>query len=326
MKRMPSNSNPLPISSRHVLLALTPGFLATLGLVNRNPSIWTLPGCILYLLFIAAAWMLNNRQLPGWSLMAVGILLGIAQPVVLGFLGVLVALMTGTPPSPTLSPFVLAIPWIGVAAVFLFLKQDSRHVLRTGLLVAAIVLCSILVRVKYFVLFGVTWSVLWEMLGVSLWSAGTLLFPIIAIGLLARRYGVQAILCAAGATLVWFQVLIDNAYKVSANIGSPELFGVYLLVVRLLFIVIGPWLFLRARGTCGQLSGLIGAVSASVVINIVISGIVRGDFTLIIWLSAIPYTISIGLSLVLAYWLYGSAGNSQNNISIQQTPATTGST
>jgi hypothetical protein len=167
--------------------------------------------------------------------------------------------------------------------------------------------------VKYFFLLGVSWPVVGDMLGVSLWSAGTLLLPILAGGILARRYGAPTILFAVGATFAWYQVLIDNAFKVSANIGSPALFWVYLIVVRILFVVIGPCLFLRARGTRRSLFGLIGSICASVAINIAISGFVRGDFTLIIWLSAIPYTISIGLSLLLAYWLYRSASQSLND-------------
>jgi hypothetical protein len=320
---MSSNSDRFPNPNNRILFAVTPGLLATLGLINGNSSFWTLLGVILLLLFVAVAWLKNNRRLPGWSLMAIGLLLGIAQPVVLGIIGVLVALVTGTPPSPASSPFVLALPWIGIAVLSLYLKQDRKASSRTWLLAAVIVLCCILVRVKYFILLGVSWSILWEMLGVSLWSAGTLLLPIIAVGPLARRYGAPTSLFAVGAIFAWYQVLIDNAYKVSGNIGSSELFWVYLIVVRFLFIVIGPWLFLRAKGTRRQLFGLIGSICASVAINIMISGIVRGDFTLIIWLTAIPYTISIGLSLALAYWLYWSAGNSKNNTSIKQ-PANTG--
>jgi len=296
-----------------------PGLLATLGLVSGNLSFWTVLGVILLLLFVTVSWIHNNRQLPGWSLMAVGILLGISQPVVLGIIGVLMALVTSTPPSPASSPFVLALPWIGIAVLSLCVKQNNQHVTRTWLLAASIVLCSILVRVKYFILFGISWSVVGEMLGVSLWSAGTLLLPIIAGRILARRYGAPTILFAVGATYAWYEVLIDNAFKVSANIGSSELFWVYLIVVRFLFVVIGPWLFLHAKGSHRQLFGLIGSVCASVVINIVVSGFVRGDFTLIIWLSAIPYTISIGLSLLLAAWLYRSADESQSNASINQT-------
>jgi hypothetical protein len=318
---MLSNTDGLSIADNKILLAVTPGLLVTLGLVSINPSIWTLLGIILLLLFVVVSWMQNNRQLPGWSLMAVGILFGISQPVVLGTIGVLVSLVTGTPPSPASSPFVLVLPWIGIAVLSFYIKQNSQHVSRTWFLAVTTVLCNILVRVKYFILIGVSWSVLWEMLGVSLWSAGTLLLPIIAAGVLARKYGAPAILFAVGATFAWYQVLIDNAYKISGNIGSSELFWVYLIVVRFLFIVIGPWLFLRAKRTQRQLFGLIGSICASVAINIMISGIVRGDFTLIIWLSAIPYTISIGLSLALAYWLYWSAVNSKNNTSIKK-PAT----
>jgi hypothetical protein len=310
---MLSNTDRLPLPDNRILLAVTPGLLVTLGLVSVNPSIWTLVGIILLLLFVAVSWIQNIRQLPGWSLMAVGIILGISQPVVLGIIGVLVALVTGTPPSPASSPFVLVLPWIGIAVLSLYLKQNRQHVSRTWLLAVTIVLCNILVRVKYFFLFGVSWSVLWEMLGVSLWSAGTLLLPIIAVGILARKYGAATILFAVGATFAWYQVLIDNAYKVSGNIESSELFWVYLIVVRFLFIVIGPWLFLRAKGTHRQLFGLIGSICVSVALNIMISGIVRGDFTLIIWLSAIPYVISIGLSLALAYWLCWCAENSKSN-------------
>jgi len=132
------------------------------------------------------------------------------------------------------------------------------------------------------------------------------------VGVLARRFGASTILFAVGATFAWYQVLIDNAYKVSDNIGSSELFWLYLIVVRFLFIVLGPWLFLRAKRPHRQLFGLIGSVCASVVINIVVSGLVRGDFTWIIWLSAIPYTISIGLSLLLAYWLYRNTDQDQS--------------
>jgi hypothetical protein len=324
-RKMLSNTDRLPISNKKILLAVTPGLLVTLGLVNENPSIWTLLGIILLLLFVGISWIQNNRQLPGWSLLAVGIILGISQPLVLGITGVLVALVTGTPPSPVSSPFVLVLPWIGIAVLSLYIKQKSQHVTRTWLLAVTIVLCNILVRVKYFVLFGVSWSVLWEMLGVSLWSAGTLLLPIIAVGVLARKYGASTILFAVGATFAWYQVLIDNAYKVSGNIGSSELFLVYLIVVRFMFIVIGPWLFLRVKGTHRQLFGLIGSICASVAINILISGIVRGDFTLIIWFSAIPYTISIGLSLALAYWLYWSVGIRMNKSQFSSQPANNGS-
>jgi len=315
---MLSNSDGFSIPYNRIVLTLTPGFLATLGLVNENPSIWTLLGSTLLLVFVAVAWIQNNRQLPSWSLLAAGILLGIAQPVVLGVIGVLIALVTGTPPSPASSPCVLALPWIGIVIFTLYSKQGSQPATWTWLLVAAIVLCCILVRVKYFILFGVSWSVFWEMLGVSLWSAGTLLLPIVAVGVLARRFGAPMILFTVGATYAWYQVLIDNAYKVSANISSPEMFWVYLLVVRFLFVVIGPWLFLRSRGTRRQLFGLIGSMCASVAINIVVSGIVRGDFTPIVWLSAIPYTISIGLSPLMAFCLIRSAGKSLDNTFIRQ--------
>jgi hypothetical protein len=159
---MVSNTDRLhPIPDIKILLAVTPGLLATLGFVSLNSSIWTLLGIVLLLFFVTVSWIQNNRQLPGWSLMAVGIVMGISQPFVLGIIGVLVALITGTSPSPASSPFVLILPWIGIAVLSLYIKKNNQRVSRTWLLVAIIVLCNILVRVKYFFLFGVSWSVLW---------------------------------------------------------------------------------------------------------------------------------------------------------------------
>jgi hypothetical protein len=305
---MMSSFDEFPIPWKTAFLAVTPGLLAVFGLVNGDFTVWMLLGGILLSLLVGIAWMQNGKQLPGWSLMAAGVLLGMALPVVLAGIGVPIALVAGTESSPGSSLAISILPWIGIVVLSLRLRQDVQFSPRTWLLMAAIVASSILVRVKYFILFGTSWSILWEMLGISLWAAGTLLLPIIAGGYLARRHGVLTILFAVGATFAWYEVLIDNAGRVDASIDSPVLFWMYQLIVQLLFVVVGPWLFLRAKEAQGQLRRLVIPVCASVVINIVVSGMVRGDFTPIIWLSAIPYTVSIALSMTLAYWLYWSAG------------------
>lgn len=254
-------------------------------------------------------WVISNKQLPDWSLMAGGILLGIAQPIILSTLGIFTALISGTTPSPTASPIVLALPWIGIALILFYLRHNGRSVSKVVLWAGIITICCLLVRVKYFVLYGISWSILWKMLGISLWAAGTLLLPTMIVGLLPRRFGAFTILFAIGATFSWYEVLIDNGFKVSISIGSQGALWVYLFVVRSLFIIIGPWLFLCLKDLRRKLMGLISSICASVVINIVISGVVRGDFTLVIWLSAIPYTICVGLSPVLAYRMYRSAND-----------------
>jgi hypothetical protein len=298
------NPDEHPVAYIKLLVIMIPGLVATLGLVNGELSIWSLLGIILLVFFIAVGWVTSHRQLPDWSLMASGILLGVAQPVILGIIGVFAALITNTTPSPTSSPVVTILPWIGIALILFFLWRRGQSVTKVVFLVGMITFCCILVRVKYFILFGVSWSILGQMLGISLWAAGTLLLPVMFVGLMPRRFGELTILFAVGATFVWYQVLIDNGYKVSTNMGNPGMLWVYYLVVSSLFIVIGPCVFLRLVGLQRKLLGLIVSMCTSVVINILVSGIVRGDFTPIIWLSAIPYTVSIGLSPLLAYWLY----------------------
>jgi len=303
------------ITSKTSLLAIIPGFMATIGLANGSSANGsstnggsastgfidlTVPGGMLLAGFVAAAWITNRRRLPAWSLMSVGILLGLVLPTVFGILGAGLGLATGTNPSPSASLFTLALPWSAIVGLALFLKQSRETRLKTWLLTAAIVVCSILVRVKYFALFGVSWSVFWELSGVSLWAAGTLLLPIFMAGVLARRYKAAAVIFfAVGATYVWYQVLIDNAYHVSIGLNNPGLYWLYRLVVQLLFMVVGPLLYLYIKNPKGKMIGLIGAITASVVINILFSGLVRGDFTPIIWLAAVPYTLSVGLSFGL---------------------------
>ena len=304
----------LATPQNRALLAVVPGLLAALGLADSERSIWIPLGSMLLLLFVAIASKQFRWPLPDWSLLAVGILFGLTLPFVLSTTGLIVALATNTSPSPTSSLFVLVLPWIGIT-VLLRMRPPASS---AWPVLAGIVLACILVRMKYFVLFGVSWPIIREMLGVSLWSAGSLLLPIVFVGLLRRQYGEAAVLFAVGATFVWYQVLIDNAYKVSENVVSVELFWVYLVASRLPFVVVGPWLFLRAQEPHRKLLGLTVPVCLSVIVNIVTSGIVRGDFTIIIWLSAIPYTISIILSLVLAYWICRSINETSNHFPVRQ--------
>jgi hypothetical protein len=277
--------------------------LATFGLLNVDLSMQTLIGATVLVLYTVAAWFQNGRRLPGWSLLGVGMLFGLGLPVVLALAALPVALATGTEPTPSSSPFTLAIPWVLLALLVLCLRRDVRFSPGVGLLAVGTILCSVLVRVKYFVLYGVSWAIAGEMLGVSLWAAGTLLLPAVVAGLLGRRYGLLAVLFAVGGAYVWYQVLLDNAQRVSAGITDPALYLVYVVATQLPFVVIGPWWFLRARGLRGRLWGLLISVCAAVSANILISGLVRRDFSPVIWLSAIPYTVSIALSIALAYAL-----------------------
>lgn len=300
------------VPNKYILLTIIPCFLATLGLANGGSSLWAVVGPVALLLFIIGAWLDNKKQLPAWSLMSLGALVQIGFTAIIGVLGVFAAMVTHTTASPVSSPYILAIPWIGVLVMAFFIKPQRQFASRIWLLAAAIVFCCILIRVKYFVLYGLSWDILRQMMGVSLWAAGTLLFPIILAGLLARRFGEQSILFMVGAVFVWSQVLIDNGFHISEILGSPAAFWAYLFVIQFFFIGLGPWLFLRLKNMRSQLTGLIVCMIASVTINILFSGIMRGDFILIYWLASIPYVISIGLCPLLAYWLFRGVDNARN--------------
>jgi len=310
MEEILSNPNDLPVSYKRLSLILFPGLVGTVGLIIADFSSWALAGIGLLVLFLTVGWLINNRRFPDWGLLAAGMLMGVAQPFILSIIGVIAVLVTGTTPSPTLTPIIFVLPWLGIAIIFILIMRSGKSVSKIALFAGLISLCCVLVRVKYFVLYGISQSILWEMLGISLWAAGTLILPIMLIWVMPRRFGSLTILYAAGATFIWYQILIDNGYKVSASIDSDGVLWAYHIIVRLLFVVIGPWLFLRLSGMRKKLLGLILCMCASVVINIAFSGLVRGDFTLMIWLSAIPYTISICLSPLLAFWLYREANGS----------------
>jgi len=64
----------LPISWKTSLLAIIPGLLATLGLIRNDYSIWMAAGLVILAIYLAFAYWWNDRHLPGWSLLAGGML------------------------------------------------------------------------------------------------------------------------------------------------------------------------------------------------------------------------------------------------------------
>ena len=132
-----------------------------------------------------------------------------------------------------------------------------------------------------------------------------LLLPV-ALGLcLAQRYGLPTMLFVIGMIYVGFQILIDVNYKVSDQIGGTLGFVAYKALIPLLFTVIAPLWFLRARSSRSRVGGVLALVGLAVILDLVVVGLsYGGDLPLIIWISFIPYTISVLLTLALAYLLY----------------------
>lgn len=292
----------LPLPWNKSMLAIIPGLLATVGLVSTDFSVRMLVGLILLVAFLVSVYWWNNRQVPGWSLMAVGMLTSIGLMIVTGGLGGLAAIMVGR----SANTFVLFILLAIMTTLLVFSMRPQRVSLFVWVLIALIILCQLAMRVKYFVLLGVSWSVAGQWLNISLYAAVIgLLLPVVFGLLLAKRHGLLTMLFTIGVIYVSFQILIDVNSKVSDQIGDTLGFSAYKALIPLLFTVIAPLWFLRARSSFSRVGGMLTLVGLAVIIDLIVVGLsYGGELDLIIWISFIPYTLSVLLSFALAYLLY----------------------
>lgn len=292
------NQNELPLPWDKALFAIIPGLFATAGLVNADFSAGMLFGLILLAALLIFAYLWNKRQLPAWSLMAVGMLTSIGLAIASGVMGGLAAILLGE----SANLFVLLL-FLAALVILLRLSLRGQPVsLLTWVLFAVIVACQLAVRVKYFFIFGGSWSVAGQWLNISLYAVMVALLLPVAIGLrLAPRYRLSALLFVIGAIYVGFQLLIDVNYKVSGQIGGTPGFSVYKALIPLLFTVVAPLWFLRAQSLHSRVGGMLAVAGLAVILDLVVVGWAYGDLPLIIWISFIPYTLSVLLTLALAY-------------------------
>jgi hypothetical protein len=292
----------LPFSWKMALLAIIPGLLATVRWVTADFSAGMLIGLIVLAALLAAAYWWNNRQLPAWSLMAAGLLTSVGLTIASGVIGGLGAILVGE----SANGLVLLVLLATLVALLRFSVRTRRVSLLAWVLFAVIVVCQLAVRVKYFVLLGVSWSVAGQWLSISLYAVVIGLLLPVALGLcLAQRYGQLTMLFVIGMIYLGFQLLIDVNHKVSDQIGGTLGFVAYQALIPLLFTVIAPLWFLRARSSRSRVGGLLAPVGLAVILDLVVVGLsYAGDLPPIIWISFIPYTISVLLTLALAVLLY----------------------
>jgi hypothetical protein len=292
----------LPFSWNRSVIAIIPGLLATMGLISTDFSARMLVGLIGLVLFLGSTYWWNKKQLPGWSLMAIGMLASIGLVVASGVIGGLVAVIVGMQPNLFVLLVFLIIP---VILLGFFTKGQHISPIVWGLF-CLVAMCQLAVRIKYFVLFGVSWSVAGHWLTISLYAAMIgLLLPVVFGTLLSRKYGLQTMLFVIGMIYVSFQILIDVNSKVSDQIGNTERYVVYKALIPFLITVLAPLWYLRARTFYIRIVGVLSLVGLAVFINLlVVSVSYEGKLPIIIWISFIPYIMSILLTLVLAYLLY----------------------
>ncbi len=291
---------PLPLPWKTALLAVLPGLIATLGLIRADFSIWMLTGLGLLTTYLVIAYFSNQRQLPPWSFMALGMLCSIGVTILCGVLGGIVALLAGQ------SAQLIILSGLAIALlIFWRLFWQGRPVpARIWLLLALIFTCQLAVRIKYFVFVGVSCQVAGEWLSISFYAALVgLVLPAIVSAWLTQRSGPAANLFVFGGIYLGFQLLIDINNKVSAQIDENLAFGIYQMFLPVIFTIAAPLWFVRAPAPY-RLGGLLLLSGLAMIINLVIVGLAYGNLPLIIWVSFIPYTISVLATLILAnFWL-----------------------
>jgi hypothetical protein len=102
-------------------------------------------------------------------------------------------------------------------------------------------------------------------------SAGFLLLPV-ALGLpLARRHGAAALLFVVGAYSVW---LFDSDTFNGWLLRDRAFYPVFAMLLPLLFMGIGPLLFLRAATRRGQMVGLFTPIILMLVARVLVPWLV----------------------------------------------------
>jgi hypothetical protein len=292
----------LPFSWNRSVIAIIPGLLATMGLISVDFSAQMLVGLIGLVLFLGSTYWWNQKQLPGWSLMAIGMLVSIGLVIVSGVTGGLVAVIVGT-----YSNLLVLLIFLVISVLLLgyFMKGQHISFVVWGIF-SLVIICQLAVRIKYFVLLGVSWSVVGQWLNISLYAAMIgLLLPVVFGVFLSRRYGLKTMLFVIGMIYVSFQLLIDVNSKVSNQIGNTEIYVAYKALIPFLMTVLAPLWYLRARTFNSRIVGVLFLVGLAVFLNLLVVGIsYEGKLPMIIWISFIPYILSILLTLVLAYLLF----------------------
>jgi hypothetical protein len=292
----------LPLPWNQALLAIVPGIVATAASVGAELAASTQVVVILLAAYLFSAYWWSGRRFPPWSLMAAGMLASLVLTTASGVIGGLAAVLVGS----WANVLVLVALTVALGALLRVPVRAGRVPRLAWALLAAIIVCQLAVRVKYFALYGASWSVAGQWLNVSLYAAVVGLLVPVALGLPpARRYGPAAMTFAIGALYGGFEMLIDVNRQVSDWIGGTPAFDLYRALIPLLFAVIAPLWFLLARSSRRRIGGLMALVGSAVILDLVVVGLsYRGDLPPIVWISFFPYTVSVLLAVALAVLLY----------------------
>lgn len=289
-----------PLSWKEALLAVIPGLLATLGLIRNDYSIWMVGGLVALVIYLGLAYWGNDKKFPDWSLLGLGMLTASVLVMLASIVGGLIAILAGTAAQTVVLIFLL---FTFVILLGSHLRYNRMPLSAWGLFIL-VILCQLAVRIKYFVEFGLSWSVVGQWVSISLYAATIgLLLPVMLGILLSGRYGWMTILFVIGMVYGSFYLLIDVNDKVSDQLGGTGSLVIYQTMIPFLFTVLAPLYYLRARASPSRIGGLLALVGCAVLLNLLVVGFSYEELPPVIWVSFMPYTLSILLSLRLAYLL-----------------------
>ena len=317
-----------PIPWLSVLLACIPGLLVAISRRHTDllgPLLPILGYAYLGLLaLVAPAVWWKRRRFPVWALLPAGALVWY------------LTYRAGTELSRQISSLHLSdIEWVGIwtgiallnillaAAIFVALLRGQRLAHSVWLVMGVIVGGNLVLAILYSLSTNDgAWSFagIWQYFTASGLGAVEGLM-LVAVGLLAaRQHGVLALLVVVGGYLY---ICTDNDYL----FGSPHRdwagLPAYLVAVTILYLVVVPLAFLRAKSRLGRAVGVFVPVAAFLLALIAVPPLVTQQPFKVPW-GEVIFSANIMLSLVLAWLLYSHFGEAsrraQSDASLEAAP------
>jgi hypothetical protein len=301
-----------PVPWLSVLLACIPGLLVA---ISRRHA--TLLGPLLPILGYAYLGLLalvapviwwKRRRFPVWALLPAGALVWY------------LTYRAGTELSRQISSLHLPdIGWVGMwtgiallnillaAAIFVALLRGQRLAVSIWLVMGVIVGGNLVLAILYSLSTnGGAWSFagMWQYFTASGFGAVEGLM-LVAVGLLAaRQHGVLALLVVVGGHLY---MCTDNDYLFGSPYRDWTGLPAYLVAVTILYLVVVPLAFLRAKSRLGRAVGVFLPVTAFLVVLIAVPSLVTQQQFKMPW-GEVIFSANIVLGLILAWLLYSHFG------------------
>ena len=156
-------------------------------------------------------------------------------------------------------------------------------------------------------------------IGINAISTGILGLTIGLGLLLARRFGLHAMLFVIGACYP-FLIFTDPTYALGLWYDNSLHITLLDIIISMLFITVPSFALLRARVLRDRMTGLLLPVGLSLVMATVIPNIIRPYMTPSDWLRSSSFSMGFFLALLLAAIIYHHMGRGRSASVSNETP------